>query len=237
MTANLQNAVCRAFRILVLTVAFVPAVALAREGRPQGNGFYLAGLGGPVIGFANGIKNGAGRKLADDNALNGIGGFGMAAGYTWAREGLPLRTELQFVNRTEISYNVSPLFSGSAANDAIASDIQNVTTLLKGYYHFDVGSPKWSPFVSAGLGWSRTAVSGQYTPAGATPIKLDQVTNGLAWTAGIGASLYLGNHIVNDIELSYVDLGEVDFGLPSSINLHTNTLGAAQLTFALRYNF
>lgn len=88
-----------------------------------------------------------------------------------------------------------------------------------------------------GLGLSRTALSGQYTPSGGTPVKIDHATYGLAWTAGAGVSLYLGNHIVTVIELRYIDLGDVDWGLPASTNLTTSTLGAVQIIFALRYNF
>ena len=95
----------------------------------------------------------------------------------------------------------------------------------------------WSPFLSAGLGLSRNAVSGQYTPAGGKPADLDEVTYDLAWTVGAGASLYLGNHFVNDVELSYVDLGDVEWGRPAMSNLKTGNLGSVQLTFAIRYNF
>lgn len=229
----------------LLLAAFACGLALAAAGSPAraeqlnatSSGFYFAGKGGPTFGLATDIENSAGLALQDDNAINMIGSFGVGLGYTWAKEGLPLRTEIELINRTEISYNASPLFSGSGANDAVGSDIQNVTALAKGYYHFDSGAPIWSPFISAGLGLSRNAVSGQYTPAGGTPADLDEVTYDLAWTVGAGVSLYLGNHFVNDVELSYVDLGDVDWGRPAATNLETGNLSSVQLTFAIRYNF
>lgn len=204
---------------------------------PSGSGFYLAGRGGPVLGYMRNLKSDSGNSLNKTNAYNMIGGFGMAAGYAWAKEGLPIRTELEFMNRTEINYDKSPLFSGSSPNDAVGSTVQNVTALAKVYYHFNVGDPKWSPFLSGGFGLSRTKVKGQYSPASGSPYNLSKVTYGLAWTAGAGVSFFLAKHLVNDIELSYVDLGKVDYGLPSSVNLHSNSLGALQLTFDLRFNF
>ncbi len=233
---RVRGALAAAFLSIAL-----PATALAADdavgAADRNSGWYLAGKGGPVFGFATGIRNEGGQALNDEDAVNMVGGFGMAGGYTWARQGLPLRTELELMNRTEISYNASPLFSSSSSNDAVGSDIQNVTLMAKGYYHFDAGNPMWSPFIMGGLGLSRTAVSGQYTPAGGTPADLDHVTYGLAWTAGIGASFFLGNRVVNDIELSYVDLGDVDWGRPAATNLRTDSLGAAQIIFTLRYNF
>jgi len=224
--------------LTILAAGLIAAApASAEEQSASGSGFYFAGKGGPTLAFATDIENGAGRALKDDSATNMIGAFGMGLGYTWAREGLPLRTEIEFMNRTEVSYNQSPLFAGSAANDAVGSDLQNVTAMAKGYYHFASGDRMWSPFISGGLGLSRNAVSGQHTPAGGTPLDVDKVTYDLAWTAGAGVSLYLGNHIVNDIEISVVDLGSADWGLPSATNLHTDSLMAAQITFALRYNF
>ncbi len=219
----------------MLAVASSPVAA--DENSSQGSGFYFTGKGGPAFAFATDIENGAGRKLEDDSAVNMIGAFGMGLGYTWARQGLPLRTELEFVNRTEVSYNRSPLFSGSATNDTVGSDIQNITAMMKGYYHFNSGDMMWSPFISGGLGISRNAISGQYTPAGGTPRNLNEADYDLAWTAGAGVSVYLGNNIVNDIELSYVDLGEANWGGPAATNLKTDALSALQLMFSLRYNF
>jgi opacity protein-like surface antigen len=220
---------------LFVCLPFSPANA--EDPSAAGSGFYFAGKGGPAFAFASDIESGSGSALKDDSAFNAIGAFGMGIGYTWAKQGLPLRTEFEFVNRTEISYNASPLFSSSSSNDAVASDIQNITAMLKGSWHFSSGDGMWSPFVSAGVGLSRNAVTGQYTPAGGAPGDLDEVSYDLAWSVGVGASFYLGKKIVNDIELSYVDLGSVDWGRPTSTNLKTDSFGGVQLLFSLRYNF
>jgi len=72
----------------------------------------------------------------------------MAGGYEWMyRFNLPLRTEFEFMNRTEVTYNVSPLFT-NAPSGALASTAQNVTGMLKAYWHFPVDSALWWPFVS-----------------------------------------------------------------------------------------
>ena len=226
--------------LLLVTALLSLPPAPARAGNdgitaPSGSGFYFSGKGGPILGYMRNIKSDSGSAVNKTSAYNMIGGFGMAAGYAWAREGLPIRTEFEFMNRTEINYDKSPVLSGSS--DAVGSTVQNVTGLAKVYWHFNVDSPKWSPFLLGGVGLSRTKVKGQYTPSGGGAYNLSKVTYGLAWTAGAGVSLFLANHLVNDIELSYVDLGKVDYGLPSSVNLHSNSLGGLQLLFDLRFNF
>lgn len=173
------------------------------------SGFYFAGKGGPSFLDASGIESSGGGALSDTNALNMVGAFGMAAGYTWLQQGLPLRTELELMNRTELTYDASPLFSSGAGRSALASTVQDVSMMLRGYWHFDAGSPTiWTPFLSAGIGIARNAVKGDLTPiaAGGTAQHLDKVTYAPAWSAGFGASFYLGHDVVNDIELRYVDL-------------------------------
>ena len=226
----------RAALAFACTLVF-SAPAWAQATGPQGSGFYVAGKGGPTFAFATDLSGSGGAGVDDDSAMNLIGAFGLAGGYAWVKQGLPLRTELELMNRTEVSYNASPVYAGGGAADAIGSDIQNVTLMAKAFWHFDAGSPMWSPFVSAGLGVSRNAVTGRFTPAGGAPSDVDETHYDVAWSVGTGASFYLGNRVVNDVELRYVNLGASDWSLPAPFTLASDDLHAVELSFAIRINF
>ena len=164
----------------------------------------------------------------------------MAAGYEWMyRYDLPIRTEFEFMNRTEVTYDASPVFL-STPSGALASTAQNITGMAKFYWHFPVDSDRWWPFLSAGIGWSRNTVKSQYTPTGGAPVRVKRATNDLAWTAGIGMTFKLGPRVMNDLEIRWVDLGKANWDVPAGAGLRTsgvNGFTAAEISFSLRYMF
>ncbi|GAB3131231.1 hypothetical protein GCM10027256_37250 [Novispirillum itersonii subsp. nipponicum] len=202
-------------------------------------GWYFQGKGGPSFTALGGVAATGGGSPTESDAANVVGAFGMAAGYEWAhRYRIPLRTELEFMNRTDMAYNASPVLAGQPG--ALASSVQNVTVMAKGYWYFPVGSTMWWPFVSGGVGLSRNTVKSEFTPTGGTMVKNTHATDSLAWSAGVGASFKLGPQVMNDIELRYVDLGKADWGMPASRNLLSDGFGgfsATELVFSLRYMF
>lgn len=225
----------------LLSAVAVSAAAPAMAGdAQQPSGFYFAGKGGPSLVETGTVKSSTGAGLVDDSGRNMIGAFGMAGGYTWLHEGLPLRTELELMNRTEVTFDGAPLLTGGGTNYALSSTVQNVSLMLKGYWYFRSGNPEvWSPFISGGIGLSRNAVKGDLTTIGSGAVQhIDKTSYAPAWSIGTGASFYLGNHVVNDIELRYVDLGKADWGVTGGApDLSTQNVRGAELIFALRYNF
>jgi len=221
-------------------VCFPPHVAHAAVTPllSSGKGWYLSGKGGPTFSELSNVgATQSGNTINATSAHNVIGSFGMAGGYEWMYHyHIPLRTELEFMNRTEVTYDASPLMKNGTSG-ALASTAQNVTTMAKFYWHFPVGSRKWWPFLSAGVGWSHNTFKAQYTPTGGGPVKTKATTNDLAWSAGVGASLKLGEHMTNDIELRYVDLGKADWGMPADHNIDAGRFSATELSFAIRFNF
>lgn len=203
-------------------------------------GWYFSGKGGPTFARLNGLRMSNGGSISDDHASNIIGAFGAAAGYEWMyRYNLPLRTELEFMNRTEVTYDASPLKLGGPSG-ALASTVQNVTTMAKLYWHFPVNSPEWWPFVSAGLGWSRNTVKSQYTPTAGNPQRFTQASDDLAWSIGTGISVKWGNNVVNDIELRQIGLGRTKWGLPEDTEIEAKRgmgFGATEINFAIRMMF
>ena len=203
-------------------------------------GWYVSGKGGPSFAQLSGIAATGGGTVNGDHSQNIIGAFGMAAGYEWSyRYHVPLRTELEFMNRTEVTYNASPSMLGGPSG-GLASTVQNVTTMAKAYWHFPVGSENWWPFVSGGLGWSHNNVKSQYTPASGSPQSNTHASDDLAWSAGVGATFKLGPQVMNDVEIRYVDLGKADWGLPAARNIAANGIGdfsATEVSFAIRVMF
>jgi opacity protein-like surface antigen len=138
-----------------------------------------------------------------------------------------------------VTYDASPLLRGRPSG-ALASTAQNVTTMAKAYWHFPVRSDMWWPFVSGGLGWAHNTAKSQYTPSGGTMTKYKQGSDDLAWTVGAGATFKLGPDVMNDVELRYVDLGTVNWGLPAASNVETSGPGhfsATEVVFSIRYMF
>lgn len=227
-------------RLAAVVAAALGLCAPTAAAAQSGAGWYASGKGGPTYSALSGIGPGGAGRINDKHASNGIGSFGMAAGYEWMYGfDLPLRTEFEFMNRTEVTYDATPVLA-SGPSGALASTAQNVTGMAKFYWHFPVDSDRWWPFVSAGIGWSRNMVKSQYTPTGGAPISDRHVTNNLAWTAGIGATFKLGPRVMNDIELRWVDLGKAKWGVPVPGGLQTsatNGFTAAELSFSLRYLF
>jgi opacity protein-like surface antigen len=234
---------------LALTMAVLPALADEQPGGPDpagprldpNRGWYFSGKGGPSFAAASGVKADQGATPAKDGSHNVVGAFGMAGGYEWAyRYRVPLRTELEFINRTEMTYDASPLLQGGNSG-ALASTVQNVTTMAKAYWHFPVNSGQWWPFVSAGLGWSHNTAKSTYTSTGSgVGAKTTHAIDDLAWSAGAGVTLKMGPDMMNDIELRYVDLGAIDWGLPAGQNIKTSGVGhftATEVVFSLRYMF
>jgi opacity protein-like surface antigen len=234
--------------LLAVAAAIPPTMARADESPARDvlsanpdKGWYVSGKGGPAFAALRDVQaSQSGRTVQEGSASNLVGAFGMAAGYEWMyRYHVPLRTELEFMNRTEVTYDASPLLLNSPSG-ALASTAQNVTTMARGYWHFPVDSDTWWPFVSAGVGWSHNTVKGQYTPSGGTMSKIKTTSDDLAWSAGVGASFKLGPQMMNDIELRYVDLGATDWGLPAARDIGTSGLGgfsSVELIFSLRYVF
>lgn len=234
----------RAIPIILLSI--VPTLAWAADAPPKqqvdpNKGWYFSGKGGPSFASLNGVQATGGGTATEDAANNVVGAFGMAAGYEWMySKRIPLRTELEFMNRTEVTYDASPLLQGGGSG-ALASTAQNITTMAKAYWHFPVGSDKWWPFVSGGLGWSHNTVKSEYTAAGGgNPTKITHATDDLAWTVGAGATFKLGPDVMNDVEVRYVDLGKVNWGMPADHNVEASGLGkfsATEVVFSLRYMF
>jgi opacity protein-like surface antigen len=226
-----------AIGLALATVLARPGAAGAADSHP---GWYVAGKGGPSYSAIAGIKGSDGGTVGDTSANNLNGAFGMAAGYEFMhRHGIPLRAELEFMNRTEVTYDASPLLT-SPASGALASTAQNITTMAKVFWHFPVDSTNWWPFASAGIGWSRNTVKSQYTPTGVSATRITQATNALAWSLGIGASMKLGPQVMNDIELRWVGLGKLDWGLPSGVGIEAtgvDAFTAVELNFAIRFVF
>ena len=202
------------------------------------NGWYFDGKGGPSYSALSSVKSAtAGETTYESSGSNIIGAFGMAGGYEWMyKYHIPLRTELEFMNRTEVTYDAAPLTTANGSG-SLASTAQNITTMANAYWHFPVGSKIWWPYVSGGLGWAHTKTKSTYNASGSnTGTDYSNTNDNLAWSVGAGVSLKMGPDMTNDIELRHVDLGSVDWGLPTQ-NIKTDNFSATELVFAIRYNF
>ena len=222
-----------------LVLSVLNTAAWASE-LPADKGWYIAGKGGPSYADISSVQSVSGYQVNGNHSHNIIGAFGMSAGYEWTYAyHIPLRTELEFMNRTEVTYNSSPSLLG-ASSGALASTVQNITAMAKAYWYVPVGSRNWWPFVSGGVGWSQNTVKSQFTPSSGTSFRATHANNDLAWSPGFGATFKLGPQVMNDVEIRYVSLGAANWGLPAPNNLTTPALGglsATDINFAIRVMF
>ncbi len=252
VSGQFKKALTRLTVVAALTMASFPALAQdfpVAEDAPTppkhirtldpSEGWYVAGKGGPSFERITNIQSTASADVNSTHATNMTGAFGMSAGYEWIyRYHIPLRTEFEFMNRTEVTYDSSPVLLGTTSG-ALGSTVQNITGMGKAYWYFPVNSPNWWPFVSGGVGWSHNTVKSQYTNS-SNPARYTTITNDVAWSGGVGASFKLGPRVMNDVEIRYVDLGKANWGLPGSQNISVNGLGnftATEISFAIRVMF
>lgn len=160
---------------IVLTIATLSVLAVPISSMADEGSVYIKGNLGIGIGMDTDIDN-----MPDANGSAEItfdSGFAgsIAVGYDFAN---PMRMEIEFLhhkNDLEISYfdTIYDTF-----NDG---DLKTHSFMLNGFYDFNTGSP-WTPFVGAGLGWSKLVINDPgFHASDSDDVFTYQLTGGLAY--------------------------------------------------------
>ena len=224
--------------VLVVMLLVSTANAFAEQEIPQ---IYLSGKLGLSLMGASDITNtsntsGTRAEVTKSSTSDTVMPIGGAIGYNWAKQGVSLRTEMEFLYRTNLGYEANPTFTNAETPTKFTSKMTSKTVFFNGYYDF-TNTTKFTPFVGGGIGFSmnNTKTNGSLTngtlPAEGTINKTD-----FAWNVGGGVAYALTEHISLDVTYRYADLGKAVWEA-GSVQLTSNNLHTNEFLFGARYQF
>jgi opacity protein-like surface antigen len=147
-------------------------------------------------------------------------GAGIGFKYNWFRADLTS------------DYGMQPTVRGTAGGVPYAQSLQNITTLVNGY--FDLGT--WwgfTPYVGAGAGYTYLKPS-EFTIGGVTtPISSE--TWQFSWALMGGASFTITQSLLFDVSYRYLDLGATETNVPAVGRVNFGEWTAQEIRFGFRY--
>jgi len=212
--------------------------ALAGENLP-----YYAGIKfGTSVMTADDIENTTDvtnpAQVNEESESDTLGVLGVALGYNWKElSGLPLRTEIEYMYRTDFTYKSDPVFKNAAMPTKVDIDLNVQTLLLSLYLDIPTGTAL-TPFVGGGVGWAFLESDGDATlrGAGRQESQNNSETN-LAWHLGGGVAYAISDRWTADLAYRYVDFGSMEWGNTSTLGLKTGEITAHEFILGLRYSF
>jgi len=130
-----------------------------------------------------------------------VAGFGAAIGYNFDDHGAPIRTEIEYMNRSDFDYSYSD------NNMSADADINAQTFFLNAYldWHNDT---KFIPYVGAGLGLAVIKTSMSAIDKWADPHTGRSTESNFAWNIGAGTAYSFTDNFLIDLGYRYVDFGK-----------------------------
>ena len=174
-------------------------------------------------------------KSSEDDTLTALG---LAVGYDWGKSfDVPVRTELEYMYRTDFNYSADPTFTNAAVATKVDIDMNVQTLLFNAYLDIDTGTP-FTPYIGAGLGWAFLESKGDVTvlATGAEDSEDNQETN-LAWNIGAGVAYAFDENWSADLGYRYLDCGSMEWGDTSQLGLKADEITAHELLLGIRYTF
>ena len=136
---------------------------------------------------------------------------------------------------------------------AVDAEIESLTFMLNAAYDFDIGSPRFTPFVKGGVGVARNEVSGATLDVDFNSPFWDGSafegqsieyaypegdTTEFAWNLSAGLRMQLSQQFSLMFEYGYIDIGETVTGTDENGDaLGFTDLGNQQLSLGLMYRF
>ena len=140
-------------KIVLTTLATLTVLATPMSSMANDDSFYIKaniGIGMNLDSDVDNISNTAeSAKITYDSGFIGS----LAAGYDFAN---PLRVEIELIRqKNDLEITTYNNLYGSFNE----GDLKNNSLMVNAFYDVDTGSA-WTPFVGAGMGWSRIDISG-----------------------------------------------------------------------------
>jgi opacity protein-like surface antigen len=222
---------------LFLGTCFVIAISLTQANAAD-KGFYLTLGTGFGIGEEANLSGGSSTLEADEIGTSAV--FSGAGGYRFSKN---IRTELELVYHPDFAVDEDFLTSGIQVETK--AEISSLGVFANVYYDIPLG--RVTPFVGAGIGFSRnelgdirnTAMTGPY--AGQSVLSNGDTETSFAWQLIVGCSIPLRESLALDFSYHYMDLGDLKTGYNSyggiSVPPQTGDLQSHDFRIAVTYQF
>jgi len=162
---------------------------------------------------------------------------GAAIGFNWSKHGIYLRTEFEYLNRSNFGYISNPLFTNSGTPIGLTSNIGSQTLFANVYYDLH-NATRFTPFVGGGIGAAINKSTTTLNRIGSPVFDTFQTTETkFAWNIGAGVAAHITEIMLLELSYRYTDLGGAVWGNTSAIELTTTSLHANEFLFAARYQF
>ncbi len=181
-----------------------------RRAGPKRNLYLSALLIGSVATVDDlSISNGNTLEITQNEDL--VAGLGIVLGYSWPRQFLPLRTEVEYHYRVRMDLDTLDIDTPGRAG--YQNNLSTHAVFLNAYYDFELGR-KWTLYGGGGIGWVRNVsdVSRQLINTVGRTNRTDETDN-IGWNAALGALWHFSMSSWSaDFRYRYIDLGEVESG-------------------------
>ena len=194
--------------VAILSLLTLASTASAQSSRTSSShsGDYLSFL---MIGGASkvdGVTTSSG-TLELRNDADEVAALGFALGYTWAKKGVPIRTEIEYHYRARFDFDTR--VTGSAGYE---NQLSTHSVLVNAYGDYQLND-RWAVFAGGGLGWAQNVsdVARVPTGGGAKTERVDRKNN-FAWNTALGVIWSFAQNWGAEFRYRYIDLGEVESG-------------------------
>jgi opacity protein-like surface antigen len=232
-----DSAMVKKGSFLFLGICFVIAGTFTQANAAD-KGFYLTLGTGFGVGEEANLSAGSSTLEADEIGTSAV--FSGAFGFRFSKN---IRTELELVYHPDFA--VDEEFRTSGIEVETKAEISSLGVFANVYYDIPLGSV--TPFVGAGIGFSRnelddirnTAMTGPF--AGQSVISNGDTETSFAWQLIVGCSIPIRDSLALDLSYHYIDLGDLKTGYNSyggvSVPPQTGDLQSHDFRIAVTYKF
>ena len=205
---------------------------------------YIAGKVGVSAMSADDIANTSrvapgqtAASLTKTDSHNTVVPVGVAIGYNWGKHGVSLRTEFEYLNRSNFGYTSTPVFTNSGTPIGLTSKIGSQTLFANVFYDFH-NATLFTPFVGGGIGVAINKSTTTLNRIGSPVFDTFETTDTkFAWNIGAGVAVPITEILFLELSYRYTDLGGAVWGNTSAIELTTTSLQANEFLLAARLQF
>ncbi len=157
---------------------------------------------------------------------------GVAIGYNWRKHGVSLRTEFEYLNRSNFGYMSNPAFTNSGTPISLSSKIGSQTLFTNVFYDFH-NATLFTHFVGRGIG----VAFNKSTMTLNTVDTFKTIDTRFAWNVGAGVAVNVTVIMLLELSYRYTDLGGAVWATGGAFELTTDSLHANEFLLAARLQF
>ena len=201
---------------------------------------YISGKIGVSAMSADDIANtsggGGGPSLTKTDSHDTVVPVGVAIGYNWRKHGVALRTEFEYLNRSNFGYNSTPVLTSPGIQIGLTSKIGSQTLFANVFYDFH-NATLFTPFIGGGIGAAINKSTMTLSAIGLPTSTFETIDTRFAWNVGAGVAVNVTEILLLELSYRYTDLGGAVWSTGGAFELTTNSLHANEFLLAARLQF